>query len=217
MKRRIAWMLCVALLGALLLPGCGIYEKKALVGTWTGSVDLTQPLNDVIEPQLGELNQFFTFDSFVLDCIVTFTGEGTYTMGFERSSVEKAFEQIMADLEEGMYAYMEQMLQDQGLDMTVEEYLEQGGSSAKRVMEQTLAAMAPEALIEELLETSAMEGNFDAEDGKLMLSDGLEYQPDPAVYHTYRLTGGTLTIEQGSAEGSQIDALFYPLILKKAK
>lgn len=216
MRRSIAWVFCVALLGALLLPGCGIYEKKALVGTWTGSVDLTQPLNDAIEPQLGELNQFYTFDSFVLECIVTFTGEGTYTVGFERSSVERAFEQIMADLEAGMYAYMEQILQDQGLDVTVEEYLEQGGSSIKRVMEQTLAAMDPEALIEELLETTAMEGNFDAEGGKLMLSDGLEYQPDPAVYHTYRLSGGTLTIEQGSAEGSQIDALF-PLILKKAR
>ena len=137
-------------------------------------------------------------------------------MGFERSSVERAFEQIMADLEAGMYAYMEQILQDQGLDVTVEEYLEQGGSSIKRAMEQTLAAMDTEALIEELLETTAMEGNFDAEGGKLMLSDGLEYQPDPAVYHTYRLSGGTLTIEQGSAEGSQIDALF-PLILKKAR
>ena len=216
MRRSIAWVFCVALLGALLLPGCGIYEKKALVGTWTGSVDLTQPLNDAIEPQLGELNQFYTFDSFVLECIVTFTGEGTYTVGFERSSVERAFEQIMADLEAGMYAYMEQILQDQGLDVTVEEYLEQGGSSIKRAMEQTLAAMDPEALIEELLETTAMEGNFDAEGGKLMLSDGLEYQPDPAVYHTYRLSGGTLTIEQGSAEGSQIDALF-PLILKKAR
>lgn len=216
MRRSIAWVFCVALLGALLLPGCGVYEKKALVGTWTGSVDLTQPLNDAIEPQLGELNQFYTFDSFVLECIVTFTGEGTYTVGFERSSVERAFEQIMADLEEGMYAYMEQILQDQGLDVTVEEYLEQGGSSIKRAMEQTLAAMDPEALIEELLETTAMEGNFDAEGGKLMLSDGLEYQPDPAVYHTYRLSGGTLTIEQGSAEGSQIDALF-PLILKKAR
>lgn len=216
MRRSIAWVFCVALLGALLLPGCGIYEKKALVGTWTGSVDLTQPLNDAIEPQLGELNQFYTFDSFVLECIVTFTGEGTYTVGFERSSVERAFEQIMADLEAGMYAYMEQILQDQGLDVTVEEYLEQGGSSIKRVMEQTLAAMDTEALIEELLETTAMEGNFDAEGGKLMLSDGLEYQPDPAVYHTYRLSGGTLTIEQGSAEGSQIDALF-PLILKKAR
>ena len=216
MRRSIAWVFCVALLGALLLPGCGVYEKKALVGTWTGSVDLTQPLNDAIEPQLGELNQFYTFDSFVLECIVTFTGEGTYTVGFERSSVERAFEQIMADLEAGMYAYMEQILQDQGLDVTVEEYLEQGGSSIKRAMEQTLAAMDPEALIEELLETTAMEGNFDAEGGKLMLSDGLEYQPDPAVYHTYRLSGGTLTIEQGSAEGSQIDALF-PLILKKAR
>ena len=216
MRRSIAWVFCVALLGALLLPGCGIYEKKALVGTWTGSVDLTQPLNDAIEPQLGELNQFYTFDSFVLECIVTFTGEGTYTVGFERSSVERAFEQIMADLEAGMYAYMEQILHDQGLDVTVEEYLEQGGNSIKRVMEQTLAAMDTEALIEELLETTAMEGNFDAEGGKLMLSDGLEYQPDPAVYHTYRLSGGTLTIEQGSAEGSQIDALF-PLILKKAR
>ena len=57
------------------------------------------------------------------------------------------------------------------------------------------------------------EGKYKVEDGKLFLSDSLEHNVDPKVYHPFTFENGKLTLEKvvGDTETNEIDDLF-PLV-----
>lgn len=209
MKRSIAWLLCAALLAAL-LAGCS-GEKKALAGTWSGTADLSQPLNEQVAAALGEeLAGYFSFPEFTMACRVTFIQQGTYSVCFEEDSVHKAVESIRQGLETGMYAYTEDLLAKEGISVSVEAFLELNGTSMQALLEQALGD--PDRLVDDLMAESTLAGNFTAKQGRLMLSDSEKKRPEETAYYTYTLEGDCLTIGQGTAD----IGFPCPLVLTKA-
>ena len=59
------------------------------------------------------------------------------------------------------------------------------------------------------------EGKYEAKDGKLWLSAGLEYHVDPERCDYYSIAGNILTIAEGSPSEGEVSAMVYPLVFEK--
>ena len=241
MKRmKKAAALLLALLMMLSLCACG---KSELVGTWEGRLDMTDVVLSEVDSAMGQLGislsggrelPLVTDYVGVLDIRYTmvFNEDGTYSTQVTQEDIDAMAETMktgfggylrqlyfvllcetlyqmgvtqemntVEDLENFLGLTMDEAIYE-ALGMDMEEYID------VLVDESFSASISPEDL--------SSSGNFKNKDGKLYLSDGLEYQVDPAVYDLYELEGDTLTLNYGSApEGDEDSELFYPLVLQK--
>ena len=215
MKKRIAMILCLVMALSVMLCGCGS-EKDALIGSWTGAMDLTEAVNAALVSEMGEdedaaeMAQYLTIDSLKINMTVTFNEDDTYSMVVDEASLEDAMMGMMDDMADGMIEYFEALLEAEGLDMTVEELLAYSGMSVESLAEDMYNAFATEDMFSDL----NSEGNFKVSDGKLFLSDGLEYAVDEAIYELYTIEGNTLTIDKGTAT-DEFEEYIYPMVFTK--
>ena len=210
MKKIVSVILCLVML--LALTGCGS-EQDAIVGTWEGSYDLSESLNEGMSSQDPELGEYLRVSEFSLRYTMTFREDGTYTIAGDRESLEAAIAVAKVEIEEGLIAYIEYILHAQGIEMDAREFMEMAGLSVDALLEEAFS----ESLQEEIVASLAANGNYSVKDGKLMLSQDLTTQPDEAVYELYSIEGDTLTIDKGTVETD--DAMLdwiYPMVLVKA-
>lgn len=215
MKRIIAAVLALVMM--LALVGCGQTEAEKLVGTWTADVDMSSMTNELLASMGEGAEEYFTFEGFSVTLVMTFNEDGTYSSTIDQASAEAAVDSLMVTLEDGMVKMLEDQLAAAGLAMTVDEMLAASGMT----MEDVLAAVDTSSLVTEMTEGAATEGKFEAKDGKLFLSDGLDYEVDEAVYDTYELDGNSLTLlEHVGAESDEEQLVadgMYPVTLTKAE
>ncbi len=213
MKKRIAMLLCLVLALSAFLCGCSS-EKDALLGSWTGSMDLAAAVNEGIVEGLGtdaaDMAEYLTVDELKITITMTFNEDDTYSMVVDEAALEDAMRGMMDDVVDGLVAYFEALLEAEGLDMTVEELLAYSGMSIDTLAEDMFGSMTAEDMFGDL----NGEGNFKVSDGKLFLSDGLEYAVDLAVYETYTVDGNTLTIDKGTAT-DEYENFIYPMVFTK--
>lgn len=214
MKKFATRVLSLVMILAMLfvLGGCGGSDADKLVGTWTTALDLTELLNDEIAAGDETMAAYVQVKDFTLNMTVTFKEDGTYTMGIDEASMTAAMEGVLAALKDGMYDYFEDVLAEAGLNMTVDELLAESGISMDELMDEAFS----EAMKEDMFGDLSSQGNFEVKDGKLFLSDGLDYAVDETIYEVYTLKGNTLTFEE--SVGSDLDQVFidmYPLIFEK--
>ena len=208
-KRIVSVVLLLAML--LALTACGGGDADKLVGTWKCEMDLAEQIND----EMGlddEMAEYLNFDSFEIVVYMEFNKDGTYSMYADMDTMEESLDAAVEDFADGMAQYLEAMIYEQtGMEMSADEILAMSGVS----MDDMLAEAFPEGMAEEIAEGMTMEGNFEAKDGKLFTSAGLDYDDDPEVYETYELDGSTLTIT--GYVGDDADDVFgvYPLVFKK--
>lgn len=213
MKKTMAMLLCVLLAFSVMLTGCA-NEKDALIGTWRGSVDLVQFLNEGLSSVDPELGEYLRVSEFKMVYNLTFNEDGTYTMGADRDAVREAFDAVMKEMEVGLTEYLEYILNAQGLDMSVEEFMALSGLSMDALMEEAFT----EDMMEEIASSMDMQGKFDAKDGKLYMSESLDTVPDTNVFEYYKLEGVTLTIDEGTqGEDRELMEFIYPMVLTKVK
>lgn len=213
MKKTISLLLIAVMLCGM-LAGCGSKEADALVGTWKADVDMAEALGEYVG-DLGELEQYFTMDDFTVSMILVFNDDATYSMTLDRNSAEIAINGLIEDMKGAVYAMLEDQIAQMGLEMTVEEMLEASGMDLDALMEQSMAELDMESLIDQMVEEASLKGNYDAKDGKLYLSAGLEYKVDTSTYENYTLDGSTLTLT--SAVGVLTDSFegLYPVAFEK--
>lgn len=209
MKKFLCVMLTLVLLASV-LTGCS-NEAAKLVGTWEGEIDMT----DLVNEELGaEFTDMFTLDDMVFTMSITFNKDGTYQMTLDRESVEAAFDGMIEDMKAGLIDMLEAEIAAMGIEMSVEEMLEASGMDLDTMLEEALAAVDMDSLIDEMVDEASSTGNYKAKNGKLFLSDGVEYQPDPEIYEMYTLSGSTLTLTDPGIEDSSFAGL-YPVVLQK--
>ena len=209
MKKALCLMLTLVLV-VCALTGCS-NEAGKLVGTWEGQINMTDLLMDALGAEFGEL---ITLGDVIFTMSITFNKDGTYKAELDRDSVETAFDGIWSDLEDSLIDMLEQEIAAMGLDISVEEMLEASGMDLDTLMEETLAEIDADSLIDDIVDEASFEGNFKAKGGKLFLSDGYEYQPDPAIYEVYTVSGNTLTFSDPGLEDSAFVGL-YPITFTK--
>lgn len=217
MKKRIAMLLCLIMVLSVALCGCGS-EKDQLVGVWTGTMNLADAVNIGMEeaaaedPSLAEMAEYMKVESLTVTFTLTFTEDDTYTMVVNEDSLDAAMQGMMTELADGLLRYFEDLLAAEGVDMTVDELLAMSGMTTEDLAQQMYDSMAAEDLFGDL----NSEGNFMVKDGKLFMSDGLDYAVDLAVYELYTVEGSTLTINKGSDSADEYDEYLYPMVFTKA-
>lgn len=208
MKRFTAIFLCVLLLCSLC--GCA-REQDALIGSWVGTVDLSEAINaDFAQDE--NLAPYMHVTDFCFDTTMTFLRDGTYTVSVDRSQLKTVMDALIVQLSDGMEQYIQVLAQQQDPAMTAEEYL----SAVGLRMEDLFAHAYTEDTIDQMLSQLEMEGNFLVEEGKLFLSRDKRYAVNPAVWELYSVEGDTLTIDVSSAEAdNRYAAMLYPMVFTR--
>lgn len=213
MKKRIAMILCLVMALSLVLCGCGS-EKDALVGTWNGTMDMAELVNAGMVEGLGadaaELAEYMEVETLEITVTMTFTDDDTYSLVVDEASVDAAMHGLVDEVSNGLIQYFEDLLAAEGLDMSVDELLAYSGMSIDTLAEEMYNSIATEDMFTDL----NSEGNFKVSDGKLFLSDGLDYAVDEAIYEMYTIEGNTLTIDKGTATDEYEDYI-YPMVFTK--
>lgn len=213
MKKVMSMLMVVVLVLAMMtmFAGCGNDADK-LVGTWTSEVDMTQIINEELaaDPTLAG---FFTINDFRIVMIMTFNEDGTYCSTVDAESVTTAMEGLLDDMETGIVAMLQAELDASGLDMSVEDMLAMSGMSLEDLMAEMKSALENEGIVEQVTAEATMEGNYEVKGDKLFLSDGLEYDVDPAIYEVIELDGNTMTwIENVGSD----ELGLYPIMFTKS-
>lgn len=236
MKKAAALLLVLAMVFSLC--ACG---KSELVGTWQGRLDMTEQVRQEVDQTMAQMESLVSgdrelpqmsdyLDNIILTYTIAFNEDGTYISEVDQAGIDAMAETMkvgLADYVRQLFFVLlcetlEQMGVTQELN-SVEELETFLGISMDEAISESLGMSLDEymdMMVDEgFQESIASEGlsgvgNFKNKDGKLYMSDGLDYQVDPAYYETYELDGDTLTINVGTAtvEGNES---FYPLVLHK--
>ena len=230
--------LAMALLMVLALSACG-GKKNELLGTWTTEVDMASILVNEVDDNVDLDEQGIEVASYgdylgtlPLQITIELHEDGTYVQRVEESSVEamktKVFDATVDYYRDIFRQAIAAALKENGVDAdlsseaAIEEVLGMSMDDAIAMaldsdMESFVHSVL-DGMWDELSDDLTEEGKFKAEDGKLFLSAGKEYDVDPKVYHPYTLKDGVLTLEKlvGEDEGDVTDFL-YPLVLRAVK
>lgn len=210
--KKVISLLLVAVMLCAVLTGCGNKESQALVGTWKADMDVTELMTSQIGADMAE---FVTLNDVVFTMVMTFTDDGEFEISLDEASVDIALQSVLQSVKDGTYAMLEAQIADMGLEMSVEEVLAASGTDLDTVFADLEAQMDLPGLAAQTIAEASGSGNFEAKDGKLHLSAGLSYQPDPASYEVYSLEGDVLTLyEYVGDDDSSFDGL-YPLVFHK--
>lgn len=183
---------------------------ESIVGTWAGSVDFTQMLTESLATD-PTLSGYFTISSFVLDLTMTFDAEGNCSLAIDEESAKAAIEAVSQELLDGMLKMLNELLKQQGVEMTMEDYLAASGMT----MEDLRAQLSAELNVEDMVGELSQENTYEIRDGKLYLADADgNFTEDGAA--PYTLLDGVLTIEasEEAAEEEYADYMF-PLVLNR--
>ena len=213
MKRILSFSLALLML-ALNFAGC-TKETDALIGTWEGEVNYADYFNQGLTESAGEeLAAYWNVDEFNLTIVMTFREDGTYSMTVDREKLNTSLEELKQVLNTGLQKYMQDLIAASEMEITVEELMQGLDISIDDLLDEALGSEVIDALIAEC----SFEGNFDAKDGKLYTSAGLEYGIDESIYETYEVSGDTLTLLSiiNGEDTSRLDEALYPIILKRA-
>lgn len=211
-RKSMSLMLCLSLMCALLLAcsGCGNKEKDALVGTWETTLDMTDMVNDEMKAGLGsdaaEMMKYLTIDDFSIKVSLTFNSDDTYKMSVDEKALEDCVDNVINIFRDGIEKYFEELIAQQGIDMTVDEVLEAMNMG-------TLDDLIEEAFDRDDLMSSVddMEssGKFEVKGGVMYLTD-----KDGTGMESYKLDGNKLTLTGEGVDDSDLEA-FYPLVFTK--
>lgn len=207
MKKFLCAILTLILLAGT-LTGCSPNKINDLAGTWETEIGIPSSLSDQLN---AELDGLFSLEDLRFTMRITFNEDGTYQVTLDRASVEAAFDSLLEDLEADLISGLESAI---GLDISIEELLEMTGRDLDSLMDEALAMIDMDSLIDKVVDGTTFSGNYQLQEGKLFLSAGVEYQPDPGSYVTYSVSGNTLTLSDPGIENSSFAGL-YPLVFQK--
>ena len=205
MKKRVLSVLVAALLLLTMLTACGSKTDKAMLGKWVCEMDFGSYLNEGLATE-PEIAQYLMVDEFVLEVELYLNEDGTYKMTADTTANKASFENVKAELADGMEDYLTAAAEEYGL--TLEDLLAASETTIDEMMDEAFG----DAMYYEIIAEMEAEGKFEAADGKLYMSDGLNYDIDKNVYETYTLNGNVLTIT-GDSDGTT-DGM-YPMEFKK--
>lgn len=209
-RKNVSLLACLSLICAMLLAcsGCGNKDKEALIGDWESTIDLTGMLNEQMEAGMGgdeEMMSYFNFSSFTMKLNLSFNDDDTYKLSVNEEELDKSFDELIESLRTGITKYLEDMIAQQGVDMTVDEFLQQMGMDLDTFMDQALNKDVILASMGDM----ASSGTFEAKDGVLYMTEN-----GSTSLAEYALDNGKLTLSDKGADDSELKD-FYPLVFTK--
>ena len=114
MKKRVLSVLVAALLLLTMLTACGSKTDKAMLGKWVCEMDFGSYLNEGLATE-PEIAQYLMVDEFVLEVELYLNEDGTYKMTADTTANKASFENVKAELADGMEDYLTAAAEEYGL------------------------------------------------------------------------------------------------------
>lgn len=209
MKKTVAVVLCEMLLLSM-LAGC--VEKDLLVGTWEGEMDFSPMVNATMVSAGTNMEKYFTFTELTVKITMTFQEDRLCTLSIDRVSFDAMLEKLKMQVSTGITGVLEALLQGNGVEMTVEEYLHLAGMDMDALIDSTLDVVITEQTLKEL----ELHGLYQTEEDKLFITDEPDSEFDADRASAYVLDGNTLTIQapRETEDGEDLQ-YFFPLVLQR--
>ncbi len=222
MKRAISFFLVLTLLlgCTLALSGCNS-DKKKIIGSWQAKIDYAAAVNAGISSVQGadKMAEYIAFDSFPLLTTFTFYEDGTYSVMMDPSSVFNAVQNIRAHVAMGMLEYVEDMLKEKNIPMSVNEYLAFHGLNRLTLGQSLVSDRALAEMAKELNKGST--GLYRVKNGKIYMTSSTDEELTDENYDTYTLDGNTLTLHECHCQQEEgfenISQEIYPLVLTRVE
>ena len=209
MKKRSFLTLAAALLLAVSLAACGggttttEEPEDSIVGDWQATISMADELNEAFAED-EEFSEFFgDIEKFDMTLGLSFAEDGNYTFEIDKDALVAEFQNLKEPLEAGFRAYMESMIAEMGLEMTVDEMMEESGITIDDLM----AELNAEDFVD--MEEWNASGTYKLDGDKLYLGDG-------DAYENISLAGDTLTIESPSEDADGQFTDLYPITFQRA-
>lgn len=215
MKKCLSIALCLGLVLTMLFMFTGCNEQKKFVGKWESEIDMTDFINEGMGLD-DEMAEYVAIEDFEIVMQLIFNSDGTYKRTVDENSLEDTLEDAKEDLKDGMMDYFKAYLKESGLNMTVDELLEASEVDLDELVEEALG----KKVMDEMVDSMTDEGNFEVKDGKLFMSDGLDYEIDEEVYETYELNGDELKLIEAVGGDDEEDLKdladeLYPMVFER--
>ncbi len=211
MKKFLALILSAVLLVGV-LAACGGGDKAAsgdgLEGTWRTEIDMADMINDQLAA--GGMGEFVNISDFSITMVMDIKADGTYAMTVDKDALNGSLEGVKEDMKNGVISYMENMIKEKGLNMSVEDAMATAGISLDDMINQAFSAEA----VDEMTADMNFEGQYKAEDGKFYTSGSVDEAPSDN-YETYTLDGDTLTLDVSDAEVPSSLEQFLPMVFTR--
>lgn len=182
-------------------------ETPSLVGVWEGEVDMTDLINQefAADPTMAK---YLKVDHFAVVLQFSFKEDGSFVMTIDEDSVKKAFEEMKEPLATGLLKYLEAMIKEAGMDMSVDDLLKMQGTTKEEMIDEIMKEMD----YKEMVEDATWEGKWELEGNKLYT---YERARDDDEYDEITLTADKLVLEKNHGGNENMPFDFYPLTLTK--
>ncbi len=226
MKRAIAVILCLTILCAMLMTGCGIQdildqvlgggEQGKFVGKWTMKLDMTEMITEMMGAQLTGMSEYFVFEDVILVMNWEFDKDGTYNCSVDSDELKVMADNITDTVIGGLEQYLTEYLADYGF--TLDDYLQQTGIS----LEDLAQEMDIENTMKEAVGDMNMSGRYKVEDGKLYTNEDVDdtsFDEEDAT--SYSFNGDNIELDDFFGEDVDSDLQYWmesllPLVLEPA-
>lgn len=189
-SRKIVALLLTVLMVLPAIAACGAKEREAdkLVGTWRAELNIDDDLNS----DLGEMEDYFSFEGYNVIMTFTFNEDGKYSIRVDRDATLASFAGMRDLFMDGFTKYAEALIVSMGVDATAEEVFEASGTSLEEIVDVTLDDF--NSSLDDIFATMELDGNWDAADGKLYSTKTESEEISKNSYDLYELDGNTLSL-----------------------
>lgn len=186
-------------------------EQMSIVGEWLGSVDLSNTITQAVSSSDPDLKPYFNFSGLTLDIRLVLTEGGVCKLSVDPSSAERLSRDMRQQLSDGFRSYIEDLLDEYGYTISVEDFLEtMGYSSMDDFMDDFIDT---DEFVMEMTGISST-GRYVVQSGKLYMTDDSTTDPLKVAGNPYTLSGNVLTI-RASANTDESTSFMYPLVMKR--
>ncbi len=181
-------------------------EKEfTFVGDWAADMDITEALGEMLD-MLGA--EGLESSKLVVPVNFSFGQDGSYKVEVNKDDFLPVMKDWMGDM-------LEKILKAQGIEMSLEEYLETSGMTLDDILEEAFTDESIDEMTGEMNST----GKYKVEEGKLYMSLDGDDEISTDEYIVFEAVSNDeikfVNAVSGEAEAEELGQMIFPIILKR--